>query len=338
MKVKRSLTAAIHTNVSLILFSQNNNDDPVAVLSPTTRFCNPISAVLMSQMADIGGHQGRFVVGAVFKYIVRPEDLDDSTNALHQNRLQKAPIEDEVCNNLRRARKNGRDPRRPVDRLVVSQAHCLFSGSTDLVTAHRTMLTLFAFGTPKSRSKMNRFRQLLLKNRYIQKDSQLYRDLWEVRSRRGVMKNPGNRNGYVHKEGGMKDNRCLLERMNDATAESQKYWIRAECTKSITEENLALPQSVLAQYLYEVIQPKHYVLAGLRTALEKKPIVNPNTKHEKQFTMSVPMYPYKEMKCFVNPTNPTMFKLTTPKGQKPKDFKSTPGATFYLCTIAPIID
>ena len=58
---------------------------------------------------------------------------------LHQNRLQKAPIEDEVCNNLRRARKNGRNPRRPVDRLVVSQAHCLFSGSTDLVTAHRTI-------------------------------------------------------------------------------------------------------------------------------------------------------------------------------------------------------
>ena len=177
-----------------------------------------------------------------------------------------------------------------------------------------------------------------MKNRYIQKDSQLYLAIWEVRSRKGVMKNPGNRNDYVHKEGGMKDNRCLLERMNDAIAERQKYWIRAECTKSITEENLALPQSVLAQYLYEVIQPKHYVLAGLRTALEKKPIVNPNTKHEKQFTMSVPMYPYKEIKCFVDPTNPTMFKLTTPKGHKPKDFKSTPGATFYLCTIAPIID
>ena len=47
--------------------------------------------------------------------------------------------------------------------------------------------------------------------------------------------------------------------------------------------------------------------------------------------------PKKEMKCFVNPTNPTMFKLITPKDQKPKDFKSTPGATFFLCTIAPII-
>ena len=178
-----------------------------------------------------------------------------------------------------------------------------------------------------------------MKNRYIQKDSQLYLAIWEVRSRKGVMKNPGNRNGYVHKEGGMKDNRCLLERMNDEIAGnfSHMYWIRAECTKSTTEDNLALSQSVLAQYPYEVIEPKHYVFAGLRTALEKKSIVNPNTNHEKQFTMSVPMYPKKGMKCFVNPTNPTMFKLITPKGQKPKDFKSTPGATFFLCTIAPII-
>jgi hypothetical protein len=181
-----------------MLFSpQNDNDDPVALLSPTTRFCNPISAMLMSQMAKIGGHQGEFVVGAIFKYIVRPEELDDSNNALRQNRLQKALIDDEVCNNLRRARRNGRDPNRPVNRVVVSQAHyCLSSKNrADLVTAHSTMLKLFASGSPPLKTQLGRFKQLLLDNRYIQQDSPLYDALRDVRQ--GVMKNVGNREGYV---------------------------------------------------------------------------------------------------------------------------------------------
>ena len=161
--MKRSLTAAIHTNVSLLmLFSpQNDNDDPVALLSPTTRFGNPISAMLMSQMVKIGGHQGRFVAGAVFKYIVRSKDQDDSNNALHQNRLPKATIDDEVCNNLCRAcvQKNGResDLNCPVDRLVVSQTHCL-------VSARSTMLKLFASGSPPLKIQLGRFKQLLLNN------------------------------------------------------------------------------------------------------------------------------------------------------------------------------
>ena len=160
--MKQSLTAAIHTNVSLMLFSpQNDNDDPVALLSPTTRFGNPISAMLMSQMVKIGGHQGRFVAGAVFKYIVRSKDQDDSNNALHQNRLPKATIDDEVCNNLCRAcvQKNGResDLNCPVDRLVVSQTHCL-------VSARSTMLKLFASGSPPLKIQLGRFKQLLLNN------------------------------------------------------------------------------------------------------------------------------------------------------------------------------
>ena len=153
LKVKRSLTAAIHTNVSLLLFSQNGND-AVVLLSPTTRFCNPISAMLMSQMTKIGGHQGEFVVGAVYKY--NNVRLDDFTNALRQNRLQKALIDDEVYNNLRRARRNGRDPHRSVNRLVVSQAHYLFSSKNqaDLVTAHSTMLKLFASGSPPLKTQL----------------------------------------------------------------------------------------------------------------------------------------------------------------------------------------
>ena len=339
LKVKRSLTAAIHTNVSLILFSQNNNDDPVAVLSPTTRFCNPISAMLMSQMTKIGFHQGRFVPGAVFKYIVRSEDQDDSNNALRQNRLQKAPDDDEVCNNLRAARKYGRDLNRPVDCMVVSQAHyCLSSKNrADLGTAHGTMLKLFATGNPPLTTKLGRFSQLLLDNRYILQDSQLYFALRDVRQ--GAMKNPGNRNGYVHKIGGMKGNRGLLERMNDEIAENsgRMYWIRANPTKATNEENLALPPSVLSQYPHEVIPPKRYVFAGLRNALKKKPVANRNTNCEYQFTMPIPMSPHKVMKCYVNPENPSEFKLTTPKGQAPKDFQSTPGATFFLCRIAPIV-
>ena len=193
--MKRSLTAGIHTNVSLMLFSpQNDNDDPVALLSPTTRFGNPIRAVLMSQMAAIGGHQGPFTVAAVFKYNVR---LDAFTNALRQNQLPKATIDDEVCNNLC-VRKNGReknDPNCPVDCLVVSQAHCLVSGATGLVTAHGTMLKLFASGSPPLKTQLGRFKQLLLKNRYIQQDSPLYDALRNVR--KGVIKNVGNREGYV---------------------------------------------------------------------------------------------------------------------------------------------
>ena len=266
--------------------------------------------------------------------------MDAFTNALRQNRLPKANIDDKVCNNLRRAcvRKNGResDVNRPVDRLIVSQAHYVVSGATDLVTAHGTMLELFASGNPKPKPKAqtNRFRQLLLKNRYIQKDSLLYDALREVR--RDVMKNPGNPDGYVHREGRMKDNRCLLERIYDESKEKtcHMYWIRATKTKTTTEETLSLPQSVLDEYPYEVIQPNHYVFTGLKSALEKKKIVNPNTKYKKQFRLPIPMYPYKKMKCFVNPINPTEFKLCKGTGRVPTTFESTPGATFLLCTIA----
>ena len=145
-------------------------------------------------MAKIGGHQGEFVVGAVYKYNVR---LDYFTNALRQNRLQKALIDDEVCNNLRRARRNGRDPHRPVNSVVVSQAHCLFSSKNqaDLVTAHSIMSKLFASGSPPVKTQLGRFNKLLLNNRYIQQYSPLYcalRNVWI-----GVMKNAGNQEGYV---------------------------------------------------------------------------------------------------------------------------------------------
>ena len=50
--------------------------------------------------------------------------------------------------------------------------------------------------------------------------------------------------------------------------------------------------------------------------------------------MPIPMYPYKKMKCFVNPINPTEFKLCKGTGRVPTTFASTPGATFLLCTIA----
>ena len=50
------------------------------------------------------------------------------------------------------------------------------------------------------------------------------------------------------------------------------------------------------------------------------------------------MLPHNKMKCFVNLQTPSEFKLTTPKGQAPKNFKLTLGATFFLCRIAPIVN
>ena len=84
-----------------------------------------------------------------------------------------------------------------MNRLVVSQAHYLFSSKNraDLVTAHSTMLKLFASGSPPLKTQLGRFKQLLLNNRYIQQDSPLYDALRNVR--KGVMKNVGNQEGYV---------------------------------------------------------------------------------------------------------------------------------------------
>ena len=74
--------------------------------------------------------------------------------------------------------------------------------------------------------------KLILKNRYIQKEScPLYHALCNV---------------YVHKVGGMKNTHNLLERMNNEINKdsNKKYWICAECPKSEIEGTIELPQPV----------------------------------------------------------------------------------------------
>ena len=74
--------------------------------------------------------------------------------------------------------------------------------------------------------------KLILKNRYIQKEScPLYHALCNV---------------YVHKVGGTKNTHNLLERMNNEINKdsNKKYWICAECPKSEIEGTIELPQPV----------------------------------------------------------------------------------------------
>ena len=336
-KVRRCLTTAVHTNVSLMLLQNLRfGNTLIQYLSPDQEFGNCIKGMLMQQMGKKGLHQGRRQVAAVHKFNMR---LDTSTNAILHNNLAKGPIDDQICANLRHKSINGRDLRRPGNDLIVSKAHHLLSctNQNNLRSFHATMLVLFLSDKPtKSKTPYKRFDHLIQDSRFIRMGSSLYVALREVRTT--AMKNRGNRNKYVHKVGGIQKNYGLLERINDEVqADSEtKYWIwDGAAKKGTAEETLQLPSLPNSIDQYEFIPEEHYVYEGLKSALLNKKVHNPNTNGDYQFTMPVRMYPFKEKKIFINTKDPSEYKLCQPRGRPPKTWDATPGSTFHLCAIRP---
>ena len=337
VKIRRCLTTAVHTNVSLMLLQNLRFGNAlIRYLSPDQEFGNCIKAMLMSQMGKKGCHQGRRQVAAVHKFNLR---LDESTNAILQNNQVKGRIDDQICANLRQTIILGKDLLRPTNHMVLSQAHHFLSrmNRNNLRSFHATMLVLFLSDKPtKPKTPYKRFDQLTQHSRFIRTGSPLYDALREVRTT--AMKNRGNRNKYVHKVGGIQNNYDLLERINDEVQadSATKYWIwEGAAKKGTAEETLQLPSLPNNIDKYEFIPEEHYIYEGLKSALLNEKVHNPNTNRDYQFTMPVRMFPFKVKKIFINTKDPSEYKLCQPQGRQPKTWDATPGSTFHLCEIRP---
>ena len=167
-KVRRCLTTAVHTNVSLMLLQNIRFENTlIQYLSPDQEFGNCIKGMLMSQMGKKGLHQGRRQVAAVHKFNMQ---LDTSTNAILHNNLAQGPIDDQICANLRNKSRNGKDLRRPGNCcLIVSQAHHLLScmNRNNLRSFHATMLVLFVSDKPTKPKTPYPLKPQVLKVEYV---------------------------------------------------------------------------------------------------------------------------------------------------------------------------